>query len=393
MRQFAYLHDTSIFCKPPISFNKWSERKLLACALGATLYMPAARVTIAREIVGQKYPGLVSMVLCLEDAIGDDQVADAEQNLILQLSTLDEYIQSGKFSLEDLPIMFVRVRSPQQMILVLESLGEAAYLLGGFVFPKFSSDDSGHLYFELLQKYNTFSGGPFYGMPILETANVIYTETRIQELLAIKELLDEYHDLVLNVRIGATDFSSLFGLRRGPDVTAYEILPISSCIADIINIFARVESDYIISGPVWEYFSNGGRVLKPQLRQSPFKDFYGTLGKDIRGQLLDKFVDGLIREALLDKENGLMGKTTIHPSHLIPIQALYAVSHEEYLDAQHIIDSSGQQGVIRSRYTNKMNEVKPHYNWARKIILRSQAYGVLDEEHNFTALLAKDLYL
>ena len=169
---------------------------------------------------------------------------------------------------------------------------------------------------------------------------------------------------------------------------------IRDCIADIINIFGRVESDYVVSGPVWEYFSNGGRVLKPQLRKSPFEAFHGTNGCNgtkIRSQLLNKYVDGLIREVIVDRENGIIGKTIIHPSHIIPVQSLYVVGHEEYLDALSILENSqGRLGVIKSHYTNKMNEVKPHYNWAQKILLRAKNYGVFHEQHNFISLFTED---
>ena len=43
-------------------------------------------------------------------------------------------------------------------------------------------------------------------MPILEDVSVAYLETRINELMGIKRILDNYHDLVLNVRVGGTDF-------------------------------------------------------------------------------------------------------------------------------------------------------------------------------------------
>ena len=95
--------------------------------------------------------------------------------------------------------------------------------------------------------------------------------------MAIKKLLDQYRQLVLNVRIGATDFSGLFGLRRSPDMTIYDIRVIGSCITDIINVFTRPGSNYVIPGPVWEFYSSE-RVLKPQLRQGIFVDHLGQAG-------------------------------------------------------------------------------------------------------------------
>ena len=44
-------------------------------------------------------------------------------------------------------------------------------------------------------------------------------------------------------------------------------------------------------------------------------------------------MDGLLREIELDRANGLLGKTCIHPSHVLPVHALSVVSHEEFSDA------------------------------------------------------------
>ncbi len=67
-------------------------------------------------------------------------------------------------------------------------------------------------------------------------------------------------------------------------------------------------------------------------------------------------MDGLIREIILDKENGFIGKTVIHPTHLIMVNALYVVTHEEYLDAYGILEENSSGGVFKSTYENKMNE-------------------------------------
>ncbi|AET66920.1 hypothetical protein Desor_1258 [Desulfosporosinus orientis DSM 765] len=385
--------DTTFF-KAPEFFDKDTPREVLAHALGAMLYMPGTRETIAQDIISKKYWGLASTVFCLEDSIGDKEVPWAEENLTKQVKEIDRALNNQELESADLPLIFIRVRAPEQIIRLIERMGDSSRIITGFVFPKFTSES--YAYFEAIKSLNGLSGF-FYGMPIIESSQTIYRESRIHELMGIKHLLDRYHNLVLNVRIGATDFSGYYGIRRGPDVTIYDITVIRDCIADIINIFGRIENDYVVSGPVWEYFSNGGRVLKPQLRKSPFEQFHDIHGHNrtkIRSQLLNKYIDGLIREVILDKENGIFGKTIIHPSHIIPVQALYIVGHEEYLDALSIIENSnGLQGVTRSHYTNKMNEIKPHYQWAQKILLRARNYGVFHEQHNFISLLTEDLYL
>ena len=398
MRYFNYLTKEdreATFFKAPEAFDKETPRAILAYALGATLYMPGTRKSIAQDIISRKNTGLASTVLCLEDSIGDSEVPFAEKNLTTQVKRIYKASSNQEIESVDLPLIFIRVRTSEQILRLMERMGDSAKIITGFVFPKFTS--TSYKYFEVLKSLNNQSAGPLYGMPIIESPEVIYRESRMHELLETKQLLDSYQDLVLNVRIGATDFSGLYGIRRGPDVTIYDITVVRDCIAAIINIFGRVESDYIVSGPVWEYFANGGRVLKPQLRKSPFEEFHtitGSNGTKIRSQLLNKYVDGLIREVILDKENGMIGKTIIHPSHIIPVQSLYIVGHEEYLDALSILENSnGLQGVLKSHYTNKMNEVKPHYNWARKILLRAKNYGVFHEQHNFISLFTEDVHV
>ncbi|MGW8440390.1 HpcH/HpaI aldolase/citrate lyase family protein [Paenibacillus sp. S33] len=379
-----------------MEFHNRSPKSILAYAIGAALYMPATRSEVAEEIKNGKHEGLTTVILDLEDAIGDQQVGQAEQSLAQQLLQLLSYVRTGMMSEQQLPLLFVRVRSVEQLERLLNGLGESLSLLTGFVLPKFSSDN-GRAYFALIAEYNrnmhTGAGSEsnmpvLYGLPILESSKIIHRETRWNELLSIKEILDEYQEYVLNVRIGATDFSSLYGLRRSPDITIYEIAVIRDCIADIINLFGRVGSNYVISGPVWEYFSHRERVFKPQLRVSPFEDALGKPGRHLRLDFISDAVDGLIREVMMDKENGIIGKTIIHPSHIKPVQAMYAVTHEEYMDALEIVErNDGSLGVFKSTYANKMNEIKPHLNWAHRIINRSKVYGVLHEQQHFVSLL------
>jgi len=239
-----------------------------------------------------------------------------------------------------------------------------------------------------LQEIATLYSVTLYGMPILETKEIIYKESRMNELLGIKSILDDYFELVLNVRLGGTDLSGLFGIRRSRDTTIYDISVIRDCITDIINVFGRCEKEYIISGPVWEYFGGGQRILKPQIRQTPFQQAYGSEGLEFRANLIDRYDDGLIHEIVLDNTNGLVGKTIIHPLHIKIVNALNAVTKEEYLDASAILDQAiSYNGVIRSEYSNKMNEIKPHHNWARKIILKSKIYGVFHEQQSFIDLI------
>ncbi|BCG56903.1 HpcH/HpaI aldolase/citrate lyase family protein [Paenibacillus sp. URB8-2] len=399
MRYFEHLtpdQEKMLFYSPPVCFDHTTDKALLAYAVGAALYMPATRPNAAEDIWKLRKGGLVTVIMDLEDAIGDGEVEQAEEMVVRHLSVLAELAEKSEEERCSIPLLFIRVRSPLQLRRLIFRLDSLILLVTGFVFPKFTAENGGD-YFEALADYNRsrrVGAPPLYGMPILESASIIYRESRLDNLLSIRQLLYGYRDYVLNVRIGATDFSSAFGLRRSSDISIYELAPIRDCIADIINVFGRMEDGYVISGPVWEYFANKGhRVLRPQLRQSPFEEAFGRSGRKMRNRYISKALDGLIREVLLDKENGIVGKTVIHPSHLRPVQALYTVMHEEYVDAMGIVESSdGLRGVFKSEYTNKMNEIKPHLNWAKRILIRSQIYGVLHEEQHFVGLLPEHEY-
>ena len=395
MNFFTYFYEEELnrfFYKRPQTFNKYTNRELLSYGLGATLYMPATRPNIHQEILSKKHEGLTSLVIDLEDAVGDNEVDRAEMLLMTELLKLYGELNKGFLSFVDLPLMFIRVRNIEQFRRVNEQLGEATKLLTGVVLPKFTAERSEELLTEVLKIHS--NEHPFYAMPILETAIVIQKETRMEELMNIKHLLDRYKENILNVRIGATDFCGLYGIRRSADTTVYDIAVLRDCISDIINVFQRFDCPYVVSGPVWEYFSAKKRMLKPQLRQTPFRERYGDEGLKWRAQLIDENTDGFIREVLMDIANGLTGKTIIHPSHIKIVQALNVVSYEEYMDAKNIIEAAtGDIGVFKSDFSNKMNEIKPHYYWAKKMILKSQLYGVLHEEFTTIDLIKKEVYV
>ncbi|WML53810.1 HpcH/HpaI aldolase/citrate lyase family protein [Neobacillus sp. PS3-12] len=395
MKFFSYLEknemDQLFFIKPQ-QFNKTSNRDLLSYGLGATLYMPATRTDFYHDIIKQKQNGLTSLVIDLEDAVGDLNVEYAESCLKEGMLQLYKNMNQGMLTINELPLLFFRIRHIEQFIRIYHSLGEMFQLFTGVVFPKFEAE-TGRELLNVLSKIS-MKEQPFYCMPILESEKVIHKETRQEELLKIKNVLDDYREYILNVRIGATDFSGIYGIRRSADTTVYDISVIKDCIADIINIFQRSSCPYVISGPVWEYFSSKERMLKPQLRQTPFRNHFGDEGRNLRSELIDQNMDGLMREILLDITNGLIGKTIIHPSHIKVVQALNVVTYEEYNDALNIVESAtGEFGVKKSQFLNKMNEIKPHYYWAQRMLLKSEVYGVLNEEYSNIDLIKRRVFI
>ncbi|WP_419666201.1 HpcH/HpaI aldolase/citrate lyase family protein [Streptomyces phaeochromogenes] len=369
-----------LFHQEPCVFTADSSARVLAVALGATLYSPATRPKLADDIVKQTGRGVVSMVLCLEDSIDDAEVPEAEANLVRQFADLAERCPET-----ELPLLFVRVRAPEQIPDLVGRLGESVRLLSGFVLPKFT-EERGIPFLEALTAAESASGRRLFAMPVLESPDLLYRESRAETLAGIFRAVDKYRDRVLALRLGVTDFCSAYGLRRAPDMTAYDVQIVASVIADVVNVLGRADgTGFTVTGPVWEYFRVQERMFKPQLRRSPFT----PEAEDLRALLIEHDMDGLLREISLDRANGLQGKTCIHPSHVLPVHALSVVSHEEFSDAQDILrPERGGGGVLRSAYTNKMNEVKPHRAWAERTLQRAEVFGVANEDIGFVELLA-----
>lgn len=351
MEYFNFIEDKgSIFYKAPEGFGLHSDKRIISHALGATLYMGGDRKNLLNDVFSNH---ACSVVICLEDSVAASLLEDAETNVLSFFKQIGNRLLEDSSFIEKLPLIFLRPRSYEQFQWLLSKLDTSG--LCGFVFPKFSSKN-GEKYLETLKKYNANNSRQLYGMPILETPEVIFKETRVEELLKLKELLDSYKDMILNIRTGGTDLSGLYGLRRRKDTTIYELAIIKDFIADVINIFKR--DGYVISGAVFEHY----------------------------GIPYDLDSCGLVRETRQDMVNGFTGKTVIHPKQVDLINSLFVISREEYSDAQ-AIASSSLDGVIKSSYSNKMNEVKPHLKWAHNILLLSSIMGVFNDGKSYKDII------
>ena len=91
-----------------------------------------------KDIINNKNKGLKSIAICLEDAIGDKEISIAETSLIRTFEELWESVKNGIVSMNNIPFIFIRVRTPEQMLKIAEDLGCSLELLTGFIFPKFS---------------------------------------------------------------------------------------------------------------------------------------------------------------------------------------------------------------------------------------------------------------
>jgi citrate lyase beta subunit len=377
----------TLFERPPEEFDRDSGRELLSVALGATLYMPGDRPALAADIAKQATAGVTSVVVCLEDAVPDDRVAEAEDIVVATLRDLHTCRPS------DLPLLFVRVRTPEQIPALVDRLGPAVALLDGFVLPKFTAA-GGIAYLAALddaerRRADDPRGTRLLAMPVIESGAVLYSETRVDELARLGAVLNRERERVLAVRLGATDLCALYGLRRTADFSIYDVKVVGDLIADVVNVLGRVDgSGFTVTGPVWEYYGHAERLFKPQLRRTPFEEHDEA---ELRGRLVSRAIDGLIREVQLDRANGLVGKTAIHPSHVAIINAMSVVSSEEYHDALDIAGTARPGGVMASGSGDRMNEIRPHTAWARRTLLRARVFGVAAPDVSFVDLLASSL--
>ncbi len=432
MRHFNFLSEqqaSRLFYARPQTLTLDSAPGLLAVALGATLYSPADRPQLANDIAKQATRGCLSMVLCLEDSIADSEVHAAEDNVVRTLELLHQETADGgaecpgpvtmpsghvaghSGTAADQPMLFIRVRTPEQMERLAQRCGVSLDVLAGFVIPKFDNEAGRARHFLAAlhrvhaihaQTRNCTQTGTRPGtstgipartqpgparrlriMPILESPVVIHRETRSAALANIRSVLQAHREDILAVRIGATDMSSAFGLRRSRDLTIYDVKVVASVIGDIVNVLGRREDGFVISGPVWEHYANTERLLRPLLRATPFSE---SKDEELRQRILLANLDGLMREIALDQANGLLGKTVIHPSHVPLVHALSVISHEEFIDAGEIAGNSGG-GAAASPYGNKMNEMKPHQAWAQQTLLRAAAFGVAAPDITFVDFL------
>lgn len=332
--------------KPGIVLGSQSAKEILQYAVGALLYTPASHPKIVDTLLENAYPDLKSWAFCLEDSLTDQASEQAAELLVHSLQHLAECVQNGQSSAENLPLIFIRVRSPQQIEKLFTRLADIDWLLSGFIAPKFETSNM-LAYLASMRQINTNSTHMLYLMPILESQSIIYKESRMTELLALQKALAADKDQILNIRVGGNDFCNLFGLRRGISQCVYDIGVIADVLSDIMNVFGR---DYVVSGPVWEYF--------------------GT-EKGGAWQL------GLENELRADRLNGFIGKTAVHPTQLRPIHRSLIVDEADYLDAQQILNWQDENlGVCKGVQIERMNEQRVHQQWARKILALANVYGV-----------------
>jgi citrate lyase beta subunit len=317
------------------------NNSLLYYSVGALLYCPANRKNIADSIVKQRFGTKYSLALCLEDTIRDDSVAEAEHILVQTLRQLDQQSMQNDFYV---PKIFVRVRNARQIGRLHKAFGESARLITGFILPKFSLENADGFIQEII-KVNEASATPVYTMPIFESPSIIDLRTRYEILYQLKQKLDSVEKNVLNIRVGGNDLCHMFGFRRHDDESIHQIRPIATIFSDIITVYGM---DYVVSGPVWEYYQSSN------------------------------WQKGLYHELADDKLCGFVGKTVIYPSQIEVVNEAYKVPQKDYQDAAAVLnwDKSSHSLVAGSVSKERMNEYKTHSNWALRTLLMAEYFGI-----------------
>src|SRR5690606_9096743 len=96
MKHFDVLTNSDLkafFKYSPTEFSRDTARETLGLALGAALYTPGSRRDIATKILAGNYSrgafsGLATLIICLEDAVADSELPEAEKNVADQLKRL-----------------------------------------------------------------------------------------------------------------------------------------------------------------------------------------------------------------------------------------------------------------------------------------------------------------
>lgn len=356
MRYFDYIDNeniNNIFFKQPCEFDNDTEKDKLKYALGAFLYVPATQYNMIYKSITGGVRGVRPLAICLEDAVG----VKGEEEAINNLKSVLEDLSNNRIKVKDnIPLIFIRIKNVNQLEKIKNIICENQKVITGILIPKAKAD----LIKSCISVLDSENMSGMYVIPIIETKEFIYKETKEKYFRDLYKVILENKDRVLNIRIGVTDILGIYGIRRSKDFSIYDNIIVSSFIQDIITYLNRPEIDIPISGGVSEFFDMNNEKIKQKY----------------------------IKEILLDKFHGLVGKTVIHPNQITIVQALCAISYEDYLDAESILNSvDGKYGVSKSASGCRMNEINPHLLWAKKTMILSQIYGVLDEGVDYNELL------
>lgn len=356
MKYFNYLNsidktlEDKFFYKKPINLDKNTDLETLKYSLGSFLYIPAIQEKMLNNVLNKKIKDLSAFAICLEDSVGDTGEEEAISNLSSFFERLSIKIKNNEISKEELPFIFIRPKNEENLKNISNIVSQHNELIMGIVIPKATSERV-DCFVNILDEHNL---SDMYILPIIESPEFIQSHTKNESFIKMAFVINKYKDRILNIRIGVTDILGHYGIRREKTLSIYDSVIYKMFVSDIISYLQDL--DIPISGGVSEFFNLSD----------------------------ENILNSYEKEMLLDRLNGLIGKTVIHPKQITLVQLFSVVSYEDYLDAKAILSNTDNKfGALGSLNSDRMNEVKPHLKWAKKIITLASIYGVYNEGFSF----------
>lgn len=282
--------------------------------LGATLYTPSTHKKLDQIFNGNKVESM-SMVVCFEDAIKENEIPFALENLA----------NACNYSKHTTQLRFVRPRSPENLTQILQ-IKNLSNSIVGFVLPKITAQNV-NLYLDQLDGTN------YLVMPTMETAEMFEG----YHLRMLRDSLMPHFNRVLTMRIGGNDLLNQLSIRRPKVGTIYQT-PLQPVICKMVHTFKPY--DFHLSAPVFEFIDRNEN-LELELEQ--------------------------------DLMHGLTGKTSIHPNQASIIQNFYKVSFNDLDSAEKILDETSPAVF---KMNGAMCEPTTHRRWAHQIVERAKFYGI-----------------
>lgn len=291
-----------------------------AYSLGATLYMPVIHPKVSGILSGNVACPSSSIVLCLEDALHENDVERGIASLKASLETVSHR--------SDLRV-FVRPRSLEMAhrLAGLDKITE----IEGFVAPKVRPETIAD-WLEIARSKS------LRVMPTLESGE-FFDPGRI---IAIRDAMNAFDiETIAAIRLGGNDLLGSLGLRRQRGMTSWEG-PLGWVLSMASSIL--VSSGYPVAAPVFDIIDD---------------------------------LDTLEREVMRDVAAGFISKTAIHPAQVGIIEGAMRVTPEEYDQARAILDKDARAVF---QLGGVMCEPSTHKNWAERIMARATFMGIADPE-------------
>lgn len=291
-------------------------------ALGATLYMPIVHRRLPEFLSGELEFPSTSVVLCLEDALAEGDVARG-------ISTLKNLLRN--YSINSNTLVFVRPRSLEMGLQMAEFSGIEK--VAGFVAPKIVPETAA-AWMDLAE------AADLRIMPTLESS-IFFDPARIT---ALREALDSYDKCrIAAIRLGGNDLLAAMALRRQAGITSWEG-PLSWILSMASSML--ISAGYPVAAPVFDIIED---------------------------------VDTLKRETVQDVAAGFLSKTAIHPTQVPHILDAFCVSRSEVDQARAIL-AQGAGAVFR--LGGAMCEPSTHRAWAQRTLARYDCFGLHKTEQS-----------